>query len=500
MKLFFVFNGNENINRLHHFFNHYRGLGVTHFYAIYHSYGDKDREVLNFVMGNAMVVKVWDDKFNEHLKVRYVNEARRKFTKYDEWSFTVDCDEFIDITKKQIEDIVGSEFNYCKFRLVDRFSEPKFKPVSVDEDIDKTYPYNSHFTLEVLYGSDTKVFLSRREVIVGLGYHDVISQDEQVVIVKKYPLDGYINHYKWIEGVIDNVKERIENVFVKDGSSDDYFEECQVLINYDYDRVKYIGKPLKMKLLFIVWSLQDLNLMNQFFNHYRRLGVTEFYCIFHTYGMKDKKIYNYVKQNAKIVHHWDEPYTTEWEARLKNQYKREISDHDDEWVWVVDADEFVEVSQDFIREVLSSDANYVNGWMIDRFSPEGLIKPTDDNVFFQFPLRTFYTRFKLNGSAGKVTLTRAFVILGTGHHVVLNELYDYGLTDSRVLKPFNESEDKWVEVAHIKWHEQLLEEIYNKFTKTMDICKYSAREQGIFVLEYCYKKTPITEMIKDVLL
>lgn len=500
MKLFFVFNGNENINRLHHFFNHYRGLGVTHFYAIYHSYGDKGREVLNFVMDNSMVVKVWDDKFNEHLKVRYVNDARRKFTKYDEWSFTVDCDEFVDITKKQIEDIVGSEFNYCKFRLVDRFSEPKFKPVSIDEDIDKTYPYYSHFTSEVLCGTDTKVFLSRREVIVGLGYHDVISQDEQVVIIKKYPLDGYINHYKWIEGVIDDVKERVENVFTKDGSSDDYFEECQVLIDYDYDRVKYVDNTLKMKLLFIVWSLQDFNLMKRFFNHYRCLGVTEFYCIFHTYGMEDKKIYNYVKQNAKIVHHWDEPYTTEWETKLKNKYKREISDYEDEWIWVVDADEFVDVSQDFIREVLSSDSNYVNGWMIDRFSPDGLIKPTDDNVFEQFPLRAFYTRFKLNGSASKITLTRAFVILGTGHHVVLNELYDYGLTDKRELKPFNRDEDTWVEVAHIKWHEQLLEEIYNKFTKTMDICKYSAREQGIFVLEYCYKKTPITEMIKDVLL
>ena len=497
MKLFFTFYSGESIARLHHFFNHYRDLGVTRFYAVYHTYGETNREVLNYVMKNAMVVKIWDGEFNDHIKIKLINELRLKFTEYDEWSFTVDCDEFVDITVKQLNDITNSDSNYCKFRLIDRFSEPLFKEPTIEEPIEETYPLYAQFTSEVLWGAVTKVFLSRREVIVGLGYHDVISQWEQVVYLKKYPLDGWINHFKWTDTVINEFQDRIDHKVVKDGSSDDYLDECQRMVKYDFSKLQIEPKPLKMKLLFIVWSLQDLNLMKQFFKHYSNLGVTEFYCIFHTYGMEDTTIYDYVSENAKIVHHWDEPYTTEWEARLKNKYKREIVDHEDEWLWVVDADEFVDISVQYIRELIDSDANYVNGWMIDRFSPDGLIVPTNDTVHSQFPIRTYYTRDKLRGSASKITLTRGYVILGTGHHVVLNRLYDYGLEDERELKPYNHKEEDWIEVSHIKWHYQLLEEIYKKFTKTMDICKYSAREQGIFVLEYCYKKTPITELIKD---
>jgi len=123
--------------------------------------------------------------------------------------------------------------------------------------------------------------------------------------------------------------------------------------------------------------------------------------------------------------------------------------------------------------------------------------PKNENIFTQFPIRTFYTRFKLTGSASKVTLTRGYVILGTGHHVVTNSLYDYGLEDERELIPYNPKEENYLEVAHVKWHYQILEEIYQKFTKTMNICQYSAREQGIFVLDYLYKKKPIEEMIKE---
>lgn len=500
MKLFFTFHSKESIPRLHHFFNHYKDLGVENFYAIYHTYGEKDRKVLEYVMKNAMVVKIWDGEFNEHQKIKYINEARLKFSKYGEWSFTVDCDEFLDITKERVSSIINSEFNYCKFELIDRFSDPLFKKPSLDEDIDSTYPLYTDFTSEVVGGARTKVSLSVREVILGLGYHDVIGQGGQIVKLKMYPLGGYVNHFKWIEGVTEEIQYRVKDKFIKDGSSDDYFNECNILLNYDFNDIEFCEKPLTMKLLFIVWSLQDFNTMKQFFKHYRNLGVTEFYCIFHTYGMEDTTIYDYVSKNAIIVHHWDEPYTTEWEARLKNKYKREIANNEDEWLWVVDADEFVDVDQNYVREVISSDSNYVNGWMIDRFSPEGLIEPKDENMFMQFPIRTFYTRLKLTGSASKVTLTRSFVILGTGHHVVINRLYDYGLEDERQLIPYNPDEETWVEVSHMKWTHQILEDIYNKFTKTMDICKYSAKEQGIFVLEYCYKKTPITELIKDVII
>lgn len=500
MKLFFTFHSKENIPRLNHFFKHYESLGVTNFYGVYHAYREEDREVLDFVMDHAMVVKIWDGKFNDHIKIQLINEYRLKFCKYGEWSITVDCDEFVDIRKVDLVNIINSDSNYCKFVLIDRFSKPLFSEVKIGESIEKTFPLYSHFTSKELKGTVTKVFISKREVILGLGYHDVIGQEEQVVLLKKYPLNGWINHYKWISGVREEYTDRVKDKIVGDGSSDDYIDECKKLVEYDYDDIEFIQKPLEMKLLFIVWSLQDFNVMKQFFKHYRGIGVTKFYCIFHTYEMKDTMIYDYVSQNATIVHHWDEPYTTEWEARLKNRYKREIADYEDEWVWVVDADEFVDVNENYVREVIESEANYVNGWMIDRFSEEGLISPKDDNLLSQFPIKTFYTRFKLNGSASKITLTRSYVIIGTGHHVVLNGLYEYGMEDDRLLVPFNEDENTWIDVNHIKWHYQLLEEIYNKFTKTMDICKYSAREQGIFVLEYCYKKTPITELIKDVLI
>jgi hypothetical protein len=97
------------------------------------------------------------------------------------------------------------------------------------------------------------------------------------------------------------------------------------------------------------------------------------------------------------------------------------------------------------------------------------------------------------------------VVLATGHHLALNDLShsvdylegDQRFKDDRELVSYNPNEDEWIEVAHIKWHSKLLEEIYLKFNKTMHLCRYSATELGRFVLDYCYKKKSITEMIKE---
>lgn len=498
MKLFFTFYGKESIPKLHHFFEYYKKLGVTNFYAVYHTFDSDTLEVLDYVMKNAMVVKIWDGVFDERIKTKLINEVRLKFSKYGEWSFTVDCDEFVGISYDEIQTIVSSDFNYVQCKLIDRVSIPPLKTVIIDEDIGDTFPYYTHLTKDTIGGNTNKVSLSTREVIIGLGYHYVVGQSEQIIKLKRYPFNGYVNHYMWDGKIKENVVDRVNKSLIKDGSNDNYLIECNRLLRFDFNTVELIKKPLEMKLLFIVWSFQDLNLLKQFFNHYESLGVTKFYCIFHTYGMEGNIIYDYVSERAIIVHHWDEQYTVEWESRLKNKYKKEIADYRDEWIWCVDADEFVDITQEYIRELLESECNYVNGWLIDRFSEDGLVKVKNENIFSQFPVRTFYTRYVSKGSASKIPLTKSYVILGVGHHVVLNELYNYGVQDDTVLVPYNVNEEDWIEVSHIKWHYQLLEDIYNKFTKTMDICKHSARELGVFVLDYCYKKKSIIDIIKDV--
>lgn len=254
-----------------------------------------------------------------------------------------------------------------------------------------------------------------------------------------------------------------------------------------------------MKLLFSVWSFQNLNLLRQFFLHYEKLGVTDFYCIFHTYGMEDNTIYDFVKEKATIVFEWNEPYVAKKDTFLRNKFKREIADSEQEWIWNVDADEFVNITKEELQDLLSNDsANYVNGWLVDRFSPLGLIPAENTSVLEQFPLRTFFSREKLKGCAFKIPLTRAYVILYTGHHAAVNTSADGSFTDDRPTVPANPSEEQWVEVAHVKWHEGILEEIYNKFLKTALICEYESRELGIFVLEYCYKKKSIQEITYDV--
>ena len=254
-----------------------------------------------------------------------------------------------------------------------------------------------------------------------------------------------------------------------------------------------------MKLIFTVWSFQNLNLMKQFFAHYRELGVTDFYCIFHTYGMEDTVIYDYVKQNATIVYEWDEPFTSIKDASLRNKFKTELADSEDEWIWIVDADEFINITKERLDELMANeDANYVNGWLVDRFSPLGLIPAEDLPVFDQFPIRTFFCREKLRGSANKIPLSRAYVLLYTGLHAAVNTSADGSAHDDRPLVSANPDWQEWVEVGHVKWHEDILEEIYKKFTKTALICEYESRELGIFVLEYCYKKKSIEEIIHDV--
>ena len=72
MKLFFTFYGKESIPKLHHFFEYYKKLGVTNFYAVYHTFDSDTLEVLDYVMKNAMVVKIWDGVFDDRIKIKLV--------------------------------------------------------------------------------------------------------------------------------------------------------------------------------------------------------------------------------------------------------------------------------------------------------------------------------------------------------------------------------------------------------------------------------------------
>lgn len=250
---------------------------------------------------------------------------------------------------------------------------------------------------------------------------------------------------------------------------------------------------MNIKLLFIVWSRYNKIALSAFFKHYKALGIKDFFCIYHELDDANLEQRKFIEDNALIIHSFTGEHTPELEIEMKNKYKRQIAESEDDWILLVDADEFLLISKDELEDVINSSANYFNAHMVDYFSKNGLIEITNEPVFEQFTIPTFFSRDVLNACTDKVPLTRAYVPLAVGHHSVSNFIDDFQYDG--VLVPYNEDSSTWARLAHIKWHSQLLEDMYVKMCLTVN-CPYWRREIFKFVLDHLYKKKSISELIE----
>lgn len=104
---------------------------------------------------------------------------------------------------------------------------------------------------------------------------------------------------------------------------------------------------------------------------------------------------------------------------IQNDIKKKFL-KDDEYAFILDLDEFVEITSAELFEEIDSGVNFLKGFLVERFFKEGSIKALQEeyNIFEQMPEKRMFTRF--SGKAeNKVFLTKKHIEHCFGHHNTL---------------------------------------------------------------------------------
>lgn len=123
--------------------------------------------------------------------------------------------------------------------------------------------------------------------------------------------------------------------------------------------------------------------------------------------------------------------------KIKSKYISE-----DEWAFILDLDEFVDLEIDDINHILKSNATYVQFDLIDRLSRNKQINTLEISpaILDQFP-KSFLLTKKFNRKTSKVCLTKGKIEHSTGHHNIFKK-------DGHI------KYDLRFPVWHLKWFKQ----------------------------------------------
>lgn len=175
----------------------------------------------------------------------------------------------------------------------------------------------------------------------------------------------------------------------------------------------------------------DLDILPHFIKYYQSFGVNNFLFVLHTNSEKDDNIYkakdilNKFSIKEKIV--WRGIFDIDQKERIRNGvFCDEVND--DDWVIVVDSDEFVEYVPNLemlIRFCNKAKIHCVVGELIDRLSVDRKIVNIDDNTNLEdkFPIKENFLKdgiFNLRWPHLKVVLNKGFVKTNRGNHCPLN--------------------------------------------------------------------------------
>ncbi len=170
----------------------------------------------------------------------------------------------------------------------------------------------------------------------------------------------------------------------------------------------------------------DARLLPHFLLHYSDAGVDEFYILtapeFESEIQRlsaGYRVTTRVRDDLHLVAVSD----TDTILEMRKQYQDE-----DEWVVLVDLDEFVEFNETIPAIIASAeveDANVVRGVMYDRFTADGKVVDFDPGLDLasQYPVRTTFIRDVMDGCDYKAVLVRGHLEgeKGSGHHFMIGE-------------------------------------------------------------------------------
>ena len=169
----------------------------------------------------------------------------------------------------------------------------------------------------------------------------------------------------------------------------------------------------------------DAGLLPHFLRHYSQLGVTTFHFSVNTrlnFGIEAEVRRHCEGFPAFVEAVYEMDDVTQDVAPHLNRI-RERCVGADEWVSVVDLDEFYEVPvplSQFLAERDAAGEDHVVGRFVDRLAPNGELPPLADtpSLDLQFPLKRRITRMLVGGNDAKVVLHKGRHTIVRGHHVI----------------------------------------------------------------------------------
>lgn len=171
--------------------------------------------------------------------------------------------------------------------------------------------------------------------------------------------------------------------------------------------------------------VNDARLLRHFLDHYHKAGVTEFYIAVSPQLANAVAIW---QGRYRITMHTDLTVDdaliggTSAVSEMRRRYQRH-----DEWVIIVDLDEFVEFDGDLSAIVLLADAegaNVVRAVMWDRFTADGRIVAFEDDRPLPdcFPVRARFIHNVMHGAGFKGVLVKGVIEALGAHHTFADEM------------------------------------------------------------------------------
>jgi hypothetical protein len=164
----------------------------------------------------------------------------------------------------------------------------------------------------------------------------------------------------------------------------------------------------------------NLQLVPHFVQHYRALGVDEFWIGVHRGSFIAADLMRRL-DGVRCRIGWIEGpvFGGQVDADFRNRFRHDLPP--DEWIVVADLDEFVTIEgvanlPDYLSGV---QADSLWGWLRDRVAVEGIIPSTihaDRPISDQFPWACRLTEMVVRGIPSKRCLARAGVPIIAGHH------------------------------------------------------------------------------------
>ena len=197
-----------------------------------------------------------------------------------------------------------------------------------------------------------------------------------------------------------------------------------------------------MKLFVCVFD--DARLLPHFLRHYEQFGVTEF----HIAAPQD--LANSIarrSRNYRVIQYHDFDVAASFTGGAEAVTKmRELAQGPEEWVVIVDLDEFVEFPEpltDLVGKIEAEGGNIARGIMYDRFAIDGHLKTFDDNSELSavFPVRARFRSLVMGGNEFKGVLVKGQPRSLAAHH----EFYDE--------RPYSQM----LEISHYKWNDRALD-------------------------------------------